>query len=647
MLADHAMLHQLVRDGNIPLLLQKLEIVGIFDLTCTLCSRTFKRKNDLQSHLINIHAEYWKQVEPLVLKLVNHFQGSATNCYCTPKTKQWGKHQCSVFRQFALLRHVVFPNLSNEHLILGTNTDTQTKLRPYIMDCPADAALNHVGSLGLYPYPDFSSQEYLDDASLAANLERMLLKPQDTCMPLLDKVQLMISGSTEVFSCLEFEKILHSHMRINAPTIIHTALGCDFAAMSRAREVSYFSEYCAICNYRFDSSDTVWLHMCSHVTLLNPGASVYTLGNLLNQFLDACHQAGGQTSHLHVQAALKQQFVLRVIALHYGSRRQQDAANDGSLEAPPTSRDSPTSEETFRRRNTSSHPSPEETKPGQTDQQNQGRGLFPERGLKDAHSDDYQARGPVEDTGTRPRIHHSHGHGTGWSDAGTSPIEPARAHRDQKRPVEACLGKTPDIHHQHQVDGPSGVQKRLRTLEGICESLTDTGVCYLPYLQWDAHSQSLIPSKEKPLPLKEVKEMMEELLQQFEDQTLIMKFHSLKKTSQDSNQVQSVPWSLTLSNRVHPMAWQHLTKLCFHSIWQLALIRMRPANLKRSALAQQLQKPLKDLWLCLETLCSAPYLWCPIRWGWFESWWTQMWFVTSTPLLLDWPGWQFALLDWG
>ena len=33
----------------------------------------------------------------------------------------------------------------------------------------------------------------------------------------------------------------------------------------------------------------------------------------------------------------------------------------------------------------------------------------------------------------------------------------------------------------------------------------------LPYLQWDAQSQSLIPSKEKPLSLKEVKVMVEEL----------------------------------------------------------------------------------------------------------------------------------------
>ena len=112
-LDQHATLKQLVYTGNIQAILQQPDILSIFDLTCTLCCRQFKRKNDLQVHLLNIHAQYWKQVEAFVLKLVNHFQGSAVNCFCTPKTKQWGKHQCSVFRQFALLRHVVFPDLPN------------------------------------------------------------------------------------------------------------------------------------------------------------------------------------------------------------------------------------------------------------------------------------------------------------------------------------------------------------------------------------------------------------------------------------------------------------------------------------------------------------------------------------------------------
>ena len=310
------------------------------------------------------------------------------------------------------------------------------------------------------PYADFSSQEFLDDSILAASLENMLLKPQDTA---------------EVFSCPEFEQIIHSHLRTNAPTIIHTALGCDFAAMSRAREVSYFSEYCAVCNYRFDSSDTVWLHMCSHVTLLNPGASVYTLGNLLRQFLEICNQAGGQSSHIHVQAALKQQFVLRVIALHYGSRRQQDATDDRGMEAPAHTGDTTSPEETFRRRNLSIDSTQEKEKPGQTAHQDQRGGHLDERCSEDAGGDDSSTRRPVEDTGSGSRVHHSHGYRTGWSVAGTSTVEPAMAHRDQKRSAEACLGKTPDINHPHQADGTTGVQKRLRTLEGVCESLSDLG----------------------------------------------------------------------------------------------------------------------------------------------------------------------------
>ena len=482
MIAEHATLHQLVRDGNLSLLLQQPEIVKIFDLTCTLCSRTFKRKNDLQSHLLNVHAEYWKQVEPLVLQLVNHYQGSAKNCYCTPKTKQWGKHQCSVLRQFALLRQVEFPTLSNDHLIPGLSKETVNKPGPYIMDC-----LRRSGTLEPQqvppdsmpvplepPYADFSSQEFLDDTTLAANLEHMLLKPQDTSMPLLDKVQLMISGTTEVFSCPDFEKIIHSHLWTNAPTIIHTALGCDFAAMSRVREVSYFSEHCALCNFRFDSSDTVWLHMCSHVTLLNPGASVYTLGNLLHQFLDICNQAGKQTSHIHVQAALKQQFVLRVIALHYGSRRKQDAADDRGMEA-SASREPASPEETFRRRNISVDSTQEKEKPGQTAHQGQRGGHLDERCSEDAGGDDSSTRRSVEDTSSGSRVHHSHGRRTGWSAAGTSSAEPAMAQRDQKRSAETCLSQAPDLHDTHQADGTTGLPKRIRTLEGVREGLSDPG----------------------------------------------------------------------------------------------------------------------------------------------------------------------------
>ena len=42
--------------------------------------------------------------------------------------------------------------------------------------------------------------------------------------------------------------------------------------------------------------------------------------------------------------------------------------------------------------------------------------------------------------------------------------------------------------------------------------------------------------------------------------SLVLKFHSLKKATPD-HQVQSSPWSLMLSNRCHPVAFQHLMAL--------------------------------------------------------------------------------------
>ena len=183
-LDDHAVLRHLVQEGNIPAILQQPSLLSIFDLTCTLCCRRFKRKNDLQAHILNIHAQYWKQVEALVMKLVQHYQGSAVNCYCTPKTRQWGKHQCSVFRQFALLRYVVFPDLSNENLIPRpvsrppphNQTDETTPSHPKpvnrymsIMDClrrpriaaPLDPTA-HEGHVVPTHYPDPPSEVETD-----------------------------------------------------------------------------------------------------------------------------------------------------------------------------------------------------------------------------------------------------------------------------------------------------------------------------------------------------------------------------------------------------------------------------------------------------------------------------------------------------
>ena len=359
-LDQHATLKHLVHTGNIQAILQQPDLLKIFDLTCTLCCRQFKRKNDLQAHLLNIHAQYWKQVEAFVLKLVNHFQGSAVNCYCTPKTKQWGKHQCSVFRQFALLRHVVFPELTNDHLIprpmQPPNTETSAAdnsttdpppVNRYIniMDCLRRSSVVTMQPLPVTgiqvdssPYQDFSSQEYMDDQELAENLERMLCQPHDTVMPLIDKVQLSFSGGGAIPCSPEFAQHLFPDVLPAARHLMDTALGSDYQAMTAKDEVAFFSTRCVLCNYQFASPEEVWAHMSTHIIQMHPSISMYSLGTVLIEFLTVCNALGNTSQQKLVQAALKQQFALRVAALHHGRGRRQDESDDRSLEAHPATR---------------------------------------------------------------------------------------------------------------------------------------------------------------------------------------------------------------------------------------------------------------------------------------------------------------------
>ena len=141
----------------------------------------------------------------------------------------------------------------------------------------------------------------------------------------------------------------------------------------------------------------------------------------------------------------------------------------------------------------------------------------------------------------------------------------------------------------------------------------------MPFLTWDNKIQKLVPTKQQPLKLAEAQSMMAELEQCFQDQNLVMKFHSLKKATPD-HQVQSSPWSLMLSNRCHPVAYQHLMALSWHSIWQLGLIRLKPAGLQQSNLVDQLRKASRALW---------GQGWMALS-KWWEFSWTRMFFATWT-----------------
>ena len=51
-------------------------------------------------------------------------------------------------------------------------------------------------------------------------------------------------------------------------------------------------------------------------------------------------------------------------------------------------------------------------------------------------------------------------------------------------------------------------------------------------------------------------------------------------------------WTLVVSNLVHFQTWHTLRKLCYHSVWQRIVGRIRPATMGRSPFAQQVAKHL-------------------------------------------------------
>ena len=76
------------------------------------------------------------------------------------------------------------------------------------------------------------------------------------------------------------------------------------------------------------------------------------------------------------------------------------------------------------------------------------------------------------------------------------------------------------------------------------------------------------------------------------DSSVTLRFHALRKTKEDQDAQQPVPWLWTLSLRNSPELQQQLAALSHHAIWQLIQVRLKPQTLQRQPLATQIQKAL-------------------------------------------------------
>jgi hypothetical protein len=129
-------------------------------------------------------------------------------------------------------------------------------------------------------------------------------------------------------------------------------------------------------------------------------------------------------------------------------------------------------------------------------------------------------------------------------------------------------------------------------LECIKHNLIDSNRT-MPYLRWDQSARKLTPSKEKALPIGEVRTTMQNVVRILQtDHQVVLRFHAMTKLSQEEAPAKTVPFLLTIGNRTHGELWNQLHSISYHSIWQLALCTMRPQTQQRSNLGKQLQKML-------------------------------------------------------
>ena len=109
-----------------------------------------------------------------------------------------------------------------------------------------------------------------------------------------------------------------------------------------------------------------------------------------------------------------------------------------------------------------------------------------------------------------------------------------------------------------------------------------------PFLRWDPAKSGLILDKKKPITMAKMIEHVGELLEDFRDPTLVVRFHGMAT----NDPKKTVPWRLQLNLRSQ-RAYDLLLELCHNSIWTVISTALKPHTAQQSNLAKSLQSMLK------------------------------------------------------
>ena len=108
-----------------------------------------------------------------------------------------------------------------------------------------------------------------------------------------------------------------------------------------------------------------------------------------------------------------------------------------------------------------------------------------------------------------------------------------------------------------------------------------------PYLRWDPTKKSLTVDKKKSVQMNKMLEHLTELIEEFRDPTLVVRFQGLSTSQAQA----TVPWKLQLnlrSNRPYDL----MRELTHSSVWLLAGTSLKVHSMQQSGLAKQVQQLL-------------------------------------------------------
>ena len=115
----------------------------------------------------------------------------------------------------------------------------------------------------------------------------------------------------------------------------------------------------------------------------------------------------------------------------------------------------------------------------------------------------------------------------------------------------------------------------------------------MPFLRWSHQRKCLEPTEQPGLPIQEVSRSLQNILRILAaDPKVTLRFHSLKKPTSDTATQQALPWLWTVALRNSPELWHEVSRLAYHSSWQLVQVRLRPQSMERTPLAKTLMKAM-------------------------------------------------------